>query len=38
MGIFDIEYYRNAIGLATSKNMDIIAFGEDNNVVVWRRK
>lgn len=25
------------VGVAMSKDIDIIAYGEDNNVVVWRK-
>jgi len=36
IGIFILSISSYLVDVAISKDMDIIAYGEDNNVVVWR--
>jgi len=36
IGIFILSISSDTVDVAISKDMDIVAHGKDNNVVVWR--
>jgi len=38
MSIYNLSIYRNFIFVAISNDMEIIAYGENYNVTVWRPK